>query len=158
MSYHLLPDAVAVPITEGADRPFLGVSPFVWWAHDAQTEYAQTGMYPASSVPTRRRKGCCICTSHSVANRVEGVMVRRCEGPGCPITYTVEVSTMHFPPPPPPLHSTQCDACTAQERHLCMRHSPPTGMASRDLFVDERQLMEFCALRGSRGSARNTFS
>ena len=39
---------------------------------------------------SKKKKGCCVCASISVACRVE-VMVRRCESDiGCPVTYCVE--------------------------------------------------------------------
>lgn len=71
---------------------------------------------------TKVKKGCCICSSNSVACKIP-VMVRRCEGPGCPITYTVDV------------------------RCMCAKHVPPPNLVLGGRFVDERQLMEFCYLK-----------
>ena len=60
--------------------------------------------------------------SNSVSVKVSA-MVRRCEGPGCPVSYAVE---------------TRC---------FCAKHTPPYNLVAMDRFVDERQLMEFCFLK-----------
>ena len=117
-SYHMLPSCTAPFLEE--PKVFMGVSQYALGAEEATREHRETGMYPEGM---RRKKGCCICVSNSVASKV-AVMVRRCEGPGCPITYMVEL------------------------RCLCMRHTPPSNLVGSDMLIDERQLMEFCFLKG----------
>lgn len=73
-----------------------------------------------------KKKGCYACTSSSVACRVE-ILVRRCEGMGCPISY-----------------------CT-EWRAFCSKHAPPPNLAQSGRFIDERQLMEFCFSKSSHG-------
>lgn len=77
-----------------------------------------------NNMPVKPKKGCCICVSSSSASRVS-VMARRCEGRGYPITYGVET------------------------RFFCIKHSPPENLVQGGRFIDERQLMEFCYLKGN---------
>lgn len=79
---------------------------------------------------TKKRNGCCICVSHSTVCNVD-VMVKQCEGQGCPITYVLET------------------------RSFCFRHSPPLNLVAIGAFLDERQLMEFCHAKGQRNKQRN---
>lgn len=88
-----------------------------------QYTYNAGSMGP-DKMPAKPKKGCCICVSSSSASRVS-VMTRRCEGRGCPVTYGIET------------------------RFFCIKHSPPDNLVQGGRFIDERQLMEFCYLKGT---------
>ena len=117
MSYHMIGPR-AMPVALDRDCPvFMGINPYTYGADSIVQRAGE------NTVSRKPKKGCCICSSNSVACKVP-VMVRRCEGLGCPITYAVEV------------------------RCLCAKHVPPPNLVLADRFVDERQLMEFCYLKG----------
>ena len=124
-SFHML--GRVVPVWTEPLHIFTGVSQYDFAADDAAAvkQCEASGMNVCAA-----KKGCCICVSNSVVSRIAS-MVRRCEeggGGGChPVTYA-----LHY-------------------RCFCSRHTPPLNMVHADLFVDDRQLMEFCYAKGMAG-------
>jgi hypothetical protein len=79
----------------------------------------------------KKKKGCCICSSHSAACKIPVMMRKVVSGI---VTYSLQIRT------------------------FCMKHAPPPNLVQSGVFIDDNQLMKFCYERSIAASSSSSFS
>jgi hypothetical protein len=95
------------------------------------SSYGKDDVSAVANKKDTKKKGCCICSSHSAACKVPVMMRKVVSGI---VTYSLQIRT------------------------FCMKHAPPPNLVQSGVFIDDNQLMKFCYERSIAASASSSSS